>query len=158
LTAKAFSAGGVLVAAVANRRPGLFDKVVLTNAFLDVLKTMQNPSLFLTEHEYPEFGDPQSDNDIDEVIRFYCPVYNLQPDLQANAGTEFLLICSLDDSNVPYWNSTIYYKKLVSGVFSTESNPKKRIFLDIQTEGGHSIVGPNRIHVSSIENAFLLNS
>jgi protease II len=153
LTSKVFSAGGVLLGAVINRHPDLFDKVVFTNAFLDVLATMKNPSLFLTEHEYDEFGNPNEDEEIEKIIQSYCPIYNLDPEKQVVSKTKILVIGTLDDPNVPYWNATVYFQKLIS---SLEVDQKKA-FLDLQTVGGHNISGQNRILVWSLESAFLLD-
>ncbi len=174
LVAKAFSAGGVLVGAAINRNPGLFDKVILTNAFVDVASTMDKPSLFLTEHEYDEFGNPKDNPITKERILSYCPLYNLQPQVQSKqTSTRFLLIGTLDDPNVPYWNASLYFRKLLGG-FKSEGNSAKyinptndsemgqelqendRIFLELQTSGGHHFSGPNRIDVLALENAFIL--
>jgi protease II len=153
LTCKGFSAGGVLVGAVVNRQPELFDRVVLTNAFLDVHATMRTPSLFLTEHEYDEFGDPNTDKAINDIIFSYCPVSNLDTKSRKYAHTKLLIIGALDDPNVPYWNATVYFKKLTS---AQNTSQNRNAFLELQTEGGHNISGPNRLHVWSLENAFLL--
>jgi oligopeptidase B len=155
LTSKTFSAGGILLGALVNRQPDLFDTVVFTNAFLDVLHTMKNPSLFLTEHEYDEFGDPSSDAEIEEIIASYCPVANLDPDAHYKTKSKFLVVGTLDDTNVPYWNATLYSQKLANNLNRVDE--EKRVFLDLQTEGGHNISGPNRIAVWALENAFLLD-
>ena len=151
LIAKAFSAGGVLVGAAVNRIPGLFDKVVLTNAFVDVFNTMTNRSLFLTEHEYDEFGDPTEENTNPATatsVRSYCPMYNLKPEL--HTSTSFFLIGTIDDPNVPYWNATLYFKKL------SLCNDGKHVFLEMQREGGHNFTNQNRIEVLALENSFIL--
>jgi len=152
-----------LVGAAVNRNPGLFDKVLLTNAFVDVASTMDTPNLFLTEHEYDEFGNPQTDPIAKEMIQSYCPVYNLQPLVQSKeTSTKFLLIGTLDDQNVPYWNASLYFRKLLKG-FDTLNNSgigqeheNDRIFLELQSSGGHHFSGPNRIDVLALENAFIL--
>jgi protease II len=165
LIAKAFSAGGILVGAAVNRHPGLFDKVVLTNAFVDVLSTMNNSNLFLTEHEYDEFGNPSVDPKVDATIRSYCPIYNLKPELQTS--TQFLLIGTLDDPNVPaHRNAILYFKKLVRNTGkkngggnvdnNTEKNNYQRVFLEVQSEGGHNFSSKNRIEVIALEDAFIL--
>lgn len=155
VSAKGFSAGGVIVGAAVNRNPGLFDKVVLVNAFLDVLATMQNPSLFLTEHEYDEFGNPSTDENIDALIRSYCPLVGLRPEEQRE--TDFLLVGTLDDVNVPYWNAALYFHKLTNGARNCESESRsKRALLYMQSEGGHHVTASDRITIQSLENAFLL--
>ena len=165
LTGKVFSAGGILVGAAVNRHPGLFDKVVLTNAFVDVLSTMNNSNLFLTEHEYDEFGNPSADPKADTTIRSYCPIYNLKPELQTS--TRFLLIGTLDDPNVPaHRNAILYFKKLVRNIgkesgggsndTTTKNNNYQRVFLEVQSEGGHNFSSKNRIEVIALEDAFIL--
>ena len=172
LVAKAFSAGGVLVGASVNRNPGLFDKVILTNAFVDVFSTMGNKNLFLTEHEYDEFGNPSSDPNVEARIRSYCPIYNLDPGVQVQRTmTRFLSIGTLDDRNVPYWNAALYFRKLLDGYkegnkfdgdatsdIANGRQPKNdRVFLELQMEGGHHFSGKKRIEVLALENAFILN-
>jgi protease II len=165
LTGKVFSAGGILLGAAVNRHPGLFDKVVLTNAFVDVLSTMNNSNLFLTEHEYDEFGNPSADPKVDTTIRSYCPIYNLKPELQTS--TRFLLIGTLDDPNVPaHRNAILYFKKLVRNIgkesggsnneITMENNNHQRVFLEVQSEGGHNFSSKNRIEVIALEDAFIL--
>ena len=143
-----------------NRNPGLFDKVVLTNAFVDVSDTMNKPNLFLTEHEYDEYGNPSADPSVEANIRSYCPIRNLDPQIQArNTQTRFLLIGTLDDPNVPYWNASLYFRKLLEGYYSegrSVCEHKDRIFLELQTHGGHHFAGANRIEILALENAFVL--
>uniref|UniRef100_A0A7S4AN80 Prolyl endopeptidase n=1 Tax=Pseudo-nitzschia australis TaxID=44445 RepID=A0A7S4AN80_9STRA len=179
LVAKAFSAGGVLVGAAVNRHPGLFDRVVLTNAFVDVFRTMERADLFLTEHEYDEFGNPSNDPVVDAMIRSYCPIFNLDSKIQMEyTKTRFLLIGSLDDPNVPYWNATLYFRKLLEIYHHGGRNPihfgeeepsfckendddeettdGDRVFLELQLEGGHNFSSQNRIEVLALETAFIL--
>ena len=52
------SAGGLIMGAVINRRPELFNTVILDHPYLDVLTTMMNDSLPLTTDEYKEWGNP----------------------------------------------------------------------------------------------------
>lgn len=52
------SAGALTVAGAVHRRPDLFGAMLLKVPFLDVCRTMTDPSLPLTVHEYDEWGDP----------------------------------------------------------------------------------------------------
>ena len=64
---------------------------------------------------------------------------------------------------MPYWNAALYVRKLLDGFDSTSDiakgrQPKNdRVFLELQTEGGHHFSGTNRIEVLALENAFILN-
>ena len=150
LTGKAFSAGGVLVGASMNRIPGLFDNVVLTNAFVDVFATMINPDLFLTSHEWDEFGNPLVDNGIRNLIKSYCPVHNVSS--STNPIPNILLICAVDDENVPFWNSNIFARKLRD--CATDMG---NIFLHVEPAGGHHF-GSKRLHVAAMELAFIIEN
>lgn len=150
LTAKAFSAGGVLVGAALNRQPGLFDNVVLTNAFVDVYNTMMDPNLFLTPHEWDEYGNPLEDANIHDLIQSYCPIYNAS--LSSNPIPRILLIGTLDDDNVPFWNATILGKKLRD---CTED--KDNVLLHIEDSGGHHL-GSRRPNIAALELAFIIQN
>jgi len=147
LTAKAFSAGGVIVGAAVNQRPDLFDKAVLTNAFLDVYAAMNNPSLHLTEHEWDEYGNPIEDESARKAIAEYCPVKNAA--YRANLP-RVLLIGALDDAQVPFWNSVIFGKKLRG-----EAEESSTVSIYVEAEGGHHL-GDNRMRVAALEAAFIL--
>jgi oligopeptidase B len=147
LTAKAFSAGGVLVGAAVNRQPSLFDNVVLINAFLDVYATLTNSELFLTPHEWDEYGNPLEDAEIDRLIKSYCPVSNMRTN---ESAPRTLVIGTVDDENVPYWNAAIFAKKLRDFV-----DDKDKVFLHIEDGGKHQL-GSRRLQVAALELAFIL--
>eukprot|EP00980_Cylindrotheca_fusiformis_P016848 scaffold5085_cov115-Cylindrotheca_fusiformis.AAC.13 len=149
LTAMAFSAGGVLVGAAMNRDPELFDNVVLTNAFLDVYETMMNPNLFLTSHEWDEYGNPLQDADVAKRIRSYCPTAGLSSSAMATCP-QTLVVGTVDDENVPFWNAVIFAKKLRECI-----QDKDRVFLHLEAKGGHHL-GSRRLHVSALELAFII--
>ncbi|MBN3290102.1 PPCEL protein, partial [Polypterus senegalus] len=75
----ASSAGGVLAGAFCNENPELIRAVVLRAPFLDVLQTMQDPSLALTIEEQEEWGDPAMNSSHRDYIASYCPFKNLRP-------------------------------------------------------------------------------
>ena len=150
LTAKAFSAGGVVVGAAVNQRPDLFGSAVFTNAFLDVLKTMENDSLYLTEHEWDEYGNPTIDTIAAKAISSYCPVANASDVKEHKA--RLLIIAAFDDSQAPFWNAMIYGKKI-----RQNSRSKGDVNLHIESHGGHHLQG-SRLQVAAMEAAFIIGN
>lgn len=74
LAAKGQSAGGSLVGQVAmNSRPDLFRACILNVPFLDILNSLLDPNLPLSETDYLELGNPLIDEKIYELIHSYCP-------------------------------------------------------------------------------------
>lgn len=153
LMTKGFSAGGVLVAAAVNQRPDLFRRVVLTNAFLDVDATLRNPSLHLTEHEWDEFGNPVVDAESAKTLAMLCPTLNAQGDGNIGKAPKFLVIGTLDDDRVPFWNTVIYAKKKRGNCDQNTSG----VFLHVESAGGHHL-GGNRIKIAAMEATFLVQN
>jgi len=101
------SAGGLLMGAVTNMRPGLFHTVISHVPFVDVLNTMLDASLPLTVGEYEEWGNPQLADDYFRM-KSYCPYTNLErKDYPA-----MLVKTGLNDSQVMYWEPAKYVAKL----------------------------------------------
>jgi oligopeptidase B len=122
------SAGGLLVAAVLNRRPELFRAALLDMPFVDVLNTMSDASLPLTVGEYEEWGNPQL---VDQYrnIKAYCPYTNVR----AQRYPSILVKTSYNDSQVMYWEPAKYVAKLRA--LKTDANP---LLLWINMHAGHS--------------------
>lgn len=151
LAAKGFSAAGAMMGAAVNRRPDLFDNLVLTNPFLDVYATMTNPNLYLTAHEWEEFGNPLHDPRVGQILQSHCPTNNVAS--VTDNYPRCLLIGTLDDDNVPFWNPTIFAKKVRDRLSNKE---KDHILLHIEEQGGHHL-SQQRIQISSMELAFMLH-
>lgn len=71
------SAGGLLVAAVANMRPDLYAGVVAEVPFVDVITTMSDATIPLTTLEYEEWGNPARPQEY-EYMRSYSPYDNVE--------------------------------------------------------------------------------
>ena len=103
------SAGGLLMGAVTNMRPDLFNAVVAKVPFVDVVNTMLDASLPLTVTEYEEWGDPNQKAYYD-YIQSYAPYENVEnknyPNILATAG--------LNDPRVSYWEPAKWVAKLRS--------------------------------------------
>ncbi len=101
------SAGGLLMGAVINLRPDLFQAVLSQVPFVDVLNTMLDDTLPLTVGEYLEWGNPNIEADY-EYMKTYCPYTNIA----AKAYPNLLVKTSLNDSQGMYWEAAKYTAKL----------------------------------------------
>jgi oligopeptidase B len=148
LTAKAFSAGGVVVGAALNERPELFGSAVFTNAFLDVSSSSMDPLQPLTEHEYEEWGNPRLDLAAALLIASYCPYSNLKP---SSACQNVLVVGTLDDIHVPFWHAVAFTKK-----YQQLSRENDALIFTVSS-GGHHLHG-SRLEVASLETAFIVGN
>ncbi|CRM58674.1 S9 family peptidase [Pseudomonas sp. 25 R 14] len=101
------SAGGLLIGAVLNQRPELFQAAIAEVPFVDVLNTMLDPDLPLTVTEYDEWGNPQ-EPEVYARIKAYAPYENVS----AQAYPAMLVIAGYNDSRVQYWEAAKWVAKL----------------------------------------------
>ena len=121
------SAGGLLMGAVVNERPDLFDVVLSHVPFVDVMNTMLDASLPLTVAEYEEWGNPN------EAEAFaYMKSYSPYDNLKAGAYPAMLVKTSLNDSQVMYWEPAKYVARLRT--LKTNESP---LLLHINMDAGH---------------------
>ena len=121
------SAGGLLMGAVTNMRPDLFNAVVSEVPFLDVMSTMLDATLPLTVGEYLEWGNPNEKRAY-QYMRSYSPYDNLEK----KAYPAILVETSLNDSQVMYWEPAKYVAKLRT--LKTDNNP---LLLKTNMDAGH---------------------
>lgn len=101
------SAGGLLMGAVVNMRPDLFKAALVQVPFVDVMNTMLDASLPLTTSEYIEWGNPNEKEAFDYMIK-YSPYDNVKTQKYPN----LLILTSLNDSQVPYWEGAKFAAKI----------------------------------------------
>ena len=102
------SAGGLLVGAVLNRAPELFQAALAVVPFVDILNTILDDSLPLTPPEWREWGNPVADKEAFLRIQSYAPYENIgalaYPWLLATAG--------ISDPRVTYWEPLKWVQKI----------------------------------------------
>jgi len=101
------SAGGLLVAVAAHRAPRLFAAVVLEVPFLDVINTLLDPGLPLTEYDFDEFGNPAVLEEY-QWIRRYSPYDNIR----SQAYPPMLATTAMNDQRVGYWEALKWTARL----------------------------------------------
>ncbi len=143
------SAGGLLVGAVVNMRPDLWDGAIAAVPFVDVVTTMLDDTIPLTTGEYDEWGNPN-----DPVYYDYMLSYSPYDQVSAQAYPALLVTSGLHDSQVQYWEPTKWVAKLRAK--STGTSP---ILLHTNMDAGHGGKSGRfqRFHEVALEYAFLLD-
>jgi oligopeptidase B len=121
------SAGGLLMAAVANISPQDYRGIVAQVPFVDVVTTMLDDSIPLTTNEYDEWGDPRERQYYDYMLS-YSPYDNVA----ARAYPAMLVTTGLWDSQVQYYEPAKWVAKLRA--LKTDQN---RLLLHVEMEAGH---------------------
>ena len=129
IVASGASAGGTLVGAAVNMRPDLFGAVYAEVPFVDCLNTLLDRTAPLTEASFSEFGNPIESRADFLNIQSYAPYENVR----AQAYPPMLILQSLNDARVPYWEAAKWAAKLRH--LKTDSNP---VVLLVKMRGGHS--------------------
>jgi len=101
------SAGGLLIGAVINMRPGLFKIAVTSVPFVDLINTILDPTLPLTVLEYEEWGNPNN-----EEYYKYMNSYSPYDNVTTQDYPHLLITASLNDTRVMYWEAAKWTAKL----------------------------------------------
>lgn len=143
------SAGGLLMGAVVNMRPDLFQAVVADVPFVDVLTTILDSSLPLTVMEWEEWGNPNEKVYYD-YIKSYSPYDNVEP----KKYPHILITAGLNDSRVKYWEPAKWTARLRTN--KTDSNV---LLLKTNMGAGHGGVSGRygKLEEIAFEYAFLLD-
>lgn len=127
LYAQGGSAGGLLMGAVVNMAPELYNGVLAGVPFVDVVTTMLDETIPLTTGEYDEWGNP-NDKEYYDYMKSYSPYDNLK----AQDYPNMLVTTGLHDSQVQYWEPAKWVAKL-----RTIKTDKNLLFLDTNMDAGH---------------------
>ncbi|MBX2922774.1 MAG: S9 family peptidase [Chitinophagaceae bacterium] len=107
LYAQGGSAGGLLMGAVTNMAPGMWNGVIAQVPFVDVVNTMLDTSIPLTTNEFDQWGNPQ-DKEAYEYMKSYSPYENIEKKNYPN----ILVTTGLHDSQVQYFEPAKWVAKL----------------------------------------------
>ena len=121
------SAGGLLMGAIVNMEPELYNGIIAAVPFVDVVTTMLDDSIPLTTGEYDEWGDP-NDPEYYAYMKSYSPYDNVQ----AQGYPNLLVTTGLHDSQVQYWEPAKWVAKLRE--YKTDNN---QLYLDTNMDAGH---------------------
>lgn len=125
--AQGASAGGLLVAAVANRAGARYRGMVLDMPFVDVLGAMLDPTLALTAPEWSQWGDPRERAGHD-ALAAWSPYDNIA----ARDYPAMLVTTALWDTRVPFDGPARYVARLRAR--KTDRNP---VLLHVEMNAGH---------------------
>lgn len=107
LYAQGGSAGGLLMGAIANMSPGLWNGIISQVPFVDVINTMLDTSIPLTTNEYDEWGNPNN-KEAYLYMKSYSPYENIEKKNYPN----LLVTTGLHDSQVQYFEPAKWVAKL----------------------------------------------
>ncbi|WP_299220366.1 S9 family peptidase [uncultured Aquimarina sp.] len=121
------SAGGLLMGAIINMAPKLYNGIVAAVPFVDVVTTMLDDSIPLTTGEYDEWGNP-NEKEYYDYMKSYSPYDNVV----AQEYPNMLVTTGLHDSQVQYWEPAKWVAKLRE--LKTDTN---LLLLHTNMEAGH---------------------
>ena len=149
LYAQGGSAGGLLMGAIVNMEPTLWNGVIAAVPFVDVINTMLDESIPLTTGEFDEWGNPKIKEYYD-YIKSYSPYDNVI----AQDYPNLLITTGYWDSQVQYWEPAKWIAKLRA--LKTDTNT---LIMRCNMEVGHGGASGRfqRYKEVAMEYAFLLD-
>lgn len=142
------SAGGLLMGAIVNMEPKLYNGIISNVPFVDVITTMSDPSIPLTTGEYSEWGNPANKDEFEYILQ-YSPYDNID----SHEYPSILVTAGLWDSQVQYYEPAKYVAKLRD--YNKSKNP---VLMKVNMTAGHSGVSGRfeSLKEVAMEYAFLL--
>ncbi|OIQ23960.1 S9 family peptidase [Lacinutrix sp. MedPE-SW] len=143
------SAGGLLIGAVININPELYNGVIAAVPFVDVVTTMLDDTIPLTTGEYDEWGNPN-----EETYYKYMKSYSPYDNVAAKNYPNILVTTGLHDSQVQYFEPAKWVAKLRE--LKTDKN---KLIFHIDMEAGHGGASGRfeSLKEVALEYAFLLD-
>lgn len=121
------SAGGLLMGAVANMAPEMWNGIVAQVPFVDVVNTMLDESIPLTTNEFDEWGNPKNKD-----AYFYMKSYSPYENVEKKNYPNILVTTGLHDSQVQYFEPAKWVAKL-----RDMKTDKNMLLLKTNMEFGH---------------------
>ncbi|MEP0273022.1 MAG: S9 family peptidase [Balneola sp.] len=149
LYAQGGSAGGLLMGAVVNLAPELYNGILAAVPFVDVVSTMWDESIPLTTGEFDEWGNPKNLESYE-----YMMSYSPYDQVSAQDYPNMLVTTGLFDSQVQYWEPAKWVAKLRD--MKTDQN---LLILDTDMEAGHGGASGRfkRYKTTALQYAFLMD-
>lgn len=149
LFARGGSAGGLLMGAIVNLQPELYEGVVAAVPFVDVVTTMLDPSIPLTTFEWDEWGDPR-----EKVYFDYMLSYSPYDHVTQQDYPNMLVTTGFWDSQVQYWEPAKWVAKLRD--MKTDDNI---LALKTNMTSGHGGASGRfeRLKTTALQYAFMLD-
>jgi len=143
------SAGGLLMGAVVNMAPELYQGVSAHVPFVDVVTTMSDASIPLTTGEYTEWGNPANKAEFDYMLS-----YSPYDQVEAKEYPHMLVTTGLHDSQVQYFEPMKWVAKLRE--YKTDDN---LLLFKTDMEAGHGGASGRfkRFESTALEYAFVLH-
>ena len=143
------SAGGLLMGAIINMNPELYNGILSAVPFVDVVTTMLDDTIPLTTGEYDEWGNPN-----EKAFYDYMKSYSPYDNVEAKSYPNMLVTTGLHDSQVQYWEPAKWVAKLRE--LKTDSNT---LLFHIDMDSGHGGASGRfeSLKEVALEYAFLLD-
>jgi oligopeptidase B len=143
------SAGGLLMGAVMNMAPELYNGIAAAVPFVDVVTTMLDESIPLTTNEFKEWGNPK-----DKQYYDYMLSYSPYDQVKAQDYPNVLVTTGLHDSQVQYFEPMKWVAKLRE--YKTDDNV---LVFKTDMEAGHGGASGRfkRIHETALEYSFFID-
>ncbi|MDA3823372.1 MAG: S9 family peptidase [Bacteroidales bacterium] len=141
------SAGGLLMGAIINLRPDLYNGVIAAVPFVDVVTTMLDETIPLTTGEYDEWGNPNKKKAYEYMLS-----YSPYDQVEAKDYPNLLVTTGLHDSQVQYWEPAKWVAKLRD--MKTDDN-KLYMYCNMDTGHGGASGRFERYKETAMEYAFI---
>jgi len=148
--ARGASAGGTLIAVIANEAPQLYRGLIADVPFVDLINTLSSSASGRNASEYLEWGNPNAREDF-EIIYQYSPYERIRAQQYPN----ILITAAANDARVGAFEAL----KWMAGLREHNTGPSVML-IDIEQYSGH--LGASDQYLKrrkrSLEYAFILNS